>query len=88
MYDTGSSDLWVTGLSCSGNACDSKRFHSTASSSYKETDKPFSLYYGIGYTGGYKAYDTVEMGGIKVKHQIMGIANKVHSGPPIQGVQG
>ena len=88
IFDTGSSDLWVPGVSCSGGACGSVRFDSSASSSYKQTEDSFSITYGSGSTGGVKAYDTVRIGEIVVKHQILGVANSVHSGPLLEGIQG
>ncbi|XP_056154322.1 pepsin A-like [Lampris incognitus] len=75
LFDTGSSDLWVPSLNCSGSACnDHAKFRSEDSSTFQPGTKHFSITYGTGYMTGITGYDTVKVGDLFVEHQIFGLS--------------
>lgn len=70
ILDTGSSNLWVPGKSCSSIACFlHKKYDSSASSTYKSNGTDFEIRYGSGELSGFISQDTLTIGDLKVKHQ-------------------
>jgi len=71
MFDTGSSDLLVPSSSCTDKDCEShNQYDSSASSTYVENGKKFSIEYGDGSTAtGTLCDDTVTVGGLAVTGQ-------------------
>jgi len=81
-FDTGSSDIWVPNTGCTpANNCPSGRhlYNPSASSTYKDTGKPFSITYGSGTVSGETVIDRVQVGSIAVGAQYLGSVNKVSS---------
>lgn len=81
--DTGSADLWVVDKGCTASDCgpDSRgKFVEGQSSTYKPVDgQKFDLQYGIGDVSGRYARETVNLGGITIQKQTIGLAN--HTSP-------
>ncbi|KAI7866513.1 aspartic peptidase domain-containing protein [Spinellus fusiger] len=73
--DTGSADLWIPSIACQLNDCILARFDPQKSSTYIDTNYPFSIVYGIGDVRGYYGMDTVKIGEIKVPMQQFGLAD-------------
>ncbi|ORX57070.1 rhizopuspepsin 4 precursor [Hesseltinella vesiculosa] len=75
-FDTGSSDLWVASTICS--TCKSGKqalYNPTKSSTYKKDGRKWSITYGDGSNAsGITAYDTVTIGGLKIKNQLVEMA--------------
>ncbi|KAI8059283.1 Rhizopuspepsin At Ph 4.6 [Gongronella butleri] len=77
-FDTGSSDLWVASTKCS--TCTSTKhtlFNPSKSKTYKAENKKWTISYGDGSSAsGVTGYDTVTLGGIKIKNQLVEIATR------------
>lgn len=70
ILDTGSSNLWVPGKSCSSIACFlHTKYDSSASSTYKANGTDFEIRYGSGELSGFISQDTLTIGDLKVKKQ-------------------
>lgn len=61
VFDTGSSDIWVPGDSCT-NCGFHKPFHPVQSSSYVPSDDEFMISYGSGSVQGVKVTETISLG--------------------------
>ncbi|KMZ07481.1 lysosomal aspartic protease [Drosophila simulans] len=73
QFDTGSSNLWVPGSSCTSAACqDHQVFYKNQSSTYVANGKPFSITYGTGSVSGYLSADYVSFAGLTVQNQTFG----------------
>ncbi|KAJ8370257.1 hypothetical protein SKAU_G00102850 [Synaphobranchus kaupii] len=76
VFDTGSSNLWVPSVYCSSPACQNHaKFNPQQSSTYKSTSQTLSIQYGTGSMTGALGYDTVEVGGISVPSQMLGLSH-------------
>ncbi|ORZ21107.1 aspartic peptidase domain-containing protein [Absidia repens] len=73
--DTGSADLWIPSTACPSNTCPYTRFDSSASSTFKNSNTPFSIQYGIGAVNGTYSTDTVTIAGAQVTNQQFGLAS-------------
>lgn len=70
ILDTGSSNLWIPGKSCSSIACFlHSKYDSAASSTYKANGTEFEIRYGSGELSGFISQDTLTIGDLTVKHQ-------------------
>ncbi|EDW43697.1 lysosomal aspartic protease [Drosophila sechellia] len=73
QFDTGSSNLWVPGSSCTSIACkDHQVFYENQSSTYVANGTPFSITYGTGSVSGYLSADYVSFAGLTVQNQTFG----------------
>jgi len=73
QFDTGSSNLWVPGSSCTSTACeDHQVFYESLSSTYVANGTAFSITYGTGSVSGYLSVDYVSFAGLTVKNQTFG----------------
>ncbi|XP_040277778.1 cathepsin E [Bufo bufo] len=71
IFDTGSSNLWVPSIYCTGQAClQHSRFHPSQSSTYKTEGQPFFIQYGTGNLTGILGIDQVTVQGITVQNQV------------------
>lgn len=70
-----SADLWVPSTSCSATVCPYSRFDSSASSTFKNLNQPFTLTYGVGSVNGTYATDTVTIAGATISNQQFGLAS-------------
>ncbi|XP_033952166.1 gastricsin-like [Pseudochaenichthys georgianus] len=75
LFDTGSANLWVDSIYCSTRACNAHtKFNPRQSSTYSGIGKTFYLPYGAGSLYGTFGYDTVNVGGIEINHQEIGLS--------------
>ena len=79
IADTGSSNTWVSGSSCSSVGCSNmQKFYKKVSSTWRSSDKQFNLSYGTGSCSGVLGTDEVVVGGFNFRMSI-GIATIVDS---------
>uniref|UniRef100_A0A7N6AUY7 Peptidase A1 domain-containing protein n=1 Tax=Anabas testudineus TaxID=64144 RepID=A0A7N6AUY7_ANATE len=75
LFDTGSSNLWVDSVYCTTQACSEIfRFNPQQSSTFSSTSQSFYLPYGAGSLYGVFGYDTVNVGGIVITNQEIGLS--------------
>ncbi|KAI8056243.1 aspartic peptidase domain-containing protein [Syncephalis plumigaleata] len=73
VFDTGSSDFWVTSNKCRSKACKNHRqFNASSSSSYQDTSRRFHVRYGTGSLFGAVSTDVVSIGDLVVEQQTFG----------------
>lgn len=77
IFDTGSSNLWVTGRKCSSEGCmKHRRFDETKSNSYSALDEDMSVEFGTGSVTGSLATESFSIGGVvNVHNQTFGTIN-------------
>ncbi|WVW78445.1 hypothetical protein I302_100399 [Kwoniella bestiolae CBS 10118] len=89
VLDTGSSDLWVAGDSCTTGACTSMdTYDHTTSKSNVNLSSSFSIEYGSGTAAGSLVQDLVTLGGYSVASQTFASCDEVSSGLLSSGVSG
>jgi len=69
IFDTGSSNLWIPGVSCGLNCGLHPEYNSTLSSTYIKNGSTFSIDYVSGPVSGFLSVDTVTLGGLAIKQQ-------------------
>lgn len=70
ILDTGSSNLWIPGSSCTSIACFlHTKYDSSASSTYKQNGSEFEIRYGSGSLSGFVSQDVVHIGDMSIEHQ-------------------
>ncbi|XP_043572465.1 gastricsin-like [Chiloscyllium plagiosum] len=75
LFDTGSSNLWVPSIYCNSAPCGNHaRFNPTQSSTFTTNGQTFSFSYGSGSLSGYFGYDTVNVAGISISKQELGLS--------------
>jgi hypothetical protein len=79
IFDSGSSNLWITSDACSSEACVlHKQFHPRKSRTYKKLDMEMSVQFGTGQIEGFLARDTFVLGPLRVHNQAFGqITNEI-----------
>jgi len=92
VYDTGSSNLWVPGASCSDSGCSGKdKYNSRASSTYVANGFPIQISYGTGSMTGVLDVDNLKLAGLTIKQATFGEATSLASffnGQPMDGILG
>ncbi|XP_040018008.2 gastricsin [Gasterosteus aculeatus] len=75
LFDTGSANLWVDSVYCNTQACNTHtKFNPQQSSTYSGKGQTFYLPYGAGSLYGTFGYDTVNVGGIVINNQEIGLS--------------
>uniref|UniRef100_A0A7N8WN80 Gastricsin n=1 Tax=Mastacembelus armatus TaxID=205130 RepID=A0A7N8WN80_9TELE len=75
LFDTGSANLWVDSVYCNTQACNTHtKFNPQQSSTYVSKGQNFYLPYGAGSLYGVFGYDTVNVGGIVIPNQEIGLS--------------
>ncbi|KPP67437.1 progastricsin-like, partial [Scleropages formosus] len=90
LFDTGSANLWVDSIYCNTQACSKSltstlhrpnrrpnshtKFNPQSSSTFTSTNQTFYLPYGAGSLDGVFGYDTVNVGGIVITNQEVGLS--------------
>lgn len=73
IFDTGSSNLWVTSIYCTSPACKMHaQFNPSQSDTYRALGSPFSIQYGTGSLSGIIGADQVSVEGLTVVNQQFG----------------
>jgi hypothetical protein len=92
IMDTGSSNLWVPTVACTGVPCNGKhKYNPSSSSTYKDNGKNITIHYGTGSMQGYLVYDTVSVAGAAVKNQEFALATELatfFTGSAFDGILG
>lgn len=93
IFDTGSSDLWVTGKNCRSVACQGHPvYDSKASSSYLSQNRMFSIQYGTGSLLGLVGNERMTIGDIQLQNQTFGESTVepglTFAGVPFDGILG
>ncbi|ODN76856.1 hypothetical protein L202_05448 [Cryptococcus amylolentus CBS 6039] len=92
IMDTGSSDLWVAGSTCTADFCtQTTTFDTSNSSTFSTSNEAFNITYGSGDADGELATDTVSMGGFSVTDQTFGVVTSTSAdliSSPLSGLMG
>jgi cathepsin D len=92
IYDTGSSNLWVPGKSCSNCKSGSVRYDSSKSTEYSKNGESFSMQYGTGSCTGFLSNDVITLGGATITNFTFGEvateAEDVFGSAPFDGILG
>ncbi|KAG0093677.1 hypothetical protein BGZ92_003579 [Podila epicladia] len=90
VFDTGSSDLWVSSISCLSSTCMGlRRFNPQRSSSFRQDNRQWAVTYADNSrVSGVLGVDDVTVAGIEVKSQIFGLANVNIGSTAAPGVDG
>jgi cathepsin D len=80
VLDTGSSDLWLAGETCTSCPSSTPIFKSSASSSFQSGSIRTPISYGLGGVDGLLSSDIVQMGGFTIDDQILVNVDTVLSG--------
>ncbi|XP_069696622.1 pepsin A-like isoform X2 [Periplaneta americana] len=81
MFDTGSSDVWVSSTRCRSDSCKlQNRYNAAKSSTYRRRTGQYQIRYGSGELVAVNAQDTLRIGKIAVKNQVFGEAETSTSG--------
>ncbi|XP_043307616.1 pregnancy-associated glycoprotein 1-like [Cervus canadensis] len=91
VFDTGSSDLWVPSILCTSPSCSSHvMFRHNESSTYRHTNKTFSIKYCSGRMKGVVGRDTVRIGDLVSTDQPFGLSVEQYGfeGMPLDGILG
>ncbi|CAL8358639.1 unnamed protein product [Lota lota] len=82
LFDTGSSNLWVDSSYCNTQACNvHTKFNPQQSSTYSVNGQTVYIPYGAGSLYGVFGYDTVNVGGIVIPHQEIGLSTQEPTQP-------
>ena len=77
IFDTGSSNLWITGDTCTSPACKIHRmFKPRLSRTFRRMHVEMSVQFGTGRIKGFLGQDTFHLGPIHVRHQTFGQITK------------
>ncbi|XDB65899.1 hypothetical protein AB1E18_019209 [Capra hircus] len=91
VFDTGSADLWVPSDFCAVQACSiHARFRHLQSSTFRPTNRTFSITYGCGTVKGIVVHDTVRIGDLVSTDQPFGLSTAEYGFKriPFDGVLG
>jgi hypothetical protein len=92
VFDTGSANLWVPGVSCNDYGCQGKaKYNSKKSSTYQSNGESISIQYGTGSMDGFLDADNVGIAGTTVAGQVFGEATDLadfFNGQPMDGILG
>lgn len=75
IFDTGSSWLWVPSANCRSTCVGKTLFNDTESSTFVNFDKTFYAAYGSGKVKGDFGEDTVRLGDLVVRNQVLGLVS-------------
>jgi len=77
IFDTGSSNLWITSTECKTLSCQLHRqFNPKSSSTFKRLDLALQVEFGSGSVEGSLAEDVIAIGPVEVSHQAFGLIEK------------
>ncbi|XP_028813188.1 gastricsin-like [Denticeps clupeoides] len=90
LYDTGSANLWVDSVYCNSQSCNvHSKFNPQQSSTFRNSGSTTQIVYGAGGVDLMLGYDTVNVGGISVQNQVVGLSTSAQLSPtPFAGVVG
>ncbi|KAF9902582.1 hypothetical protein BX616_001885 [Lobosporangium transversale] len=90
VFDTGSSDLWVSSTSCQSTICTAlRRFNPTRSSTFRQDGRTWSINYAdSSWVTGVLGVDDITVAGITVTHQTFGLASVNTGSTAATGVDG
>ncbi|CAG8516589.1 5560_t:CDS:1 [Acaulospora morrowiae] len=89
LLDTGSSDLWVSDISCSGCG-NMRKYDPKRDGSFRTNNKPFDISYGKGHVQGYISSADLSLNGALIPQQVFGLATKAvdFQDRPFDGIMG
>jgi hypothetical protein len=79
LIDSGSADTWVPSTACDNCSDQHQRLGKKISSSFRGSQKPFSITYGTGSVSGILAQDRLMIAGLKLSNHTIGLAHKESS---------
>lgn len=80
IFDTGSSDLWVSSADCDSGFCSkSQKYRPDDSSTSAKLEDTFSIQYGKGSVSGIAVKDQLSLANYTIQDQVFGMATKVSS---------
>eukprot|EP01128_Nolandella_sp_AFSM9_P008486 TRINITY_DN51_c0_g1_i1.p1 TRINITY_DN51_c0_g1~~TRINITY_DN51_c0_g1_i1.p1 ORF type:complete len:376 (+),score=119.42 TRINITY_DN51_c0_g1_i1:22-1149(+) len=92
VFDTGSSNLWVSGSGCSDSGCEGmNKYNAKTSSTYVPNGESISIQYGTGSMIGVLDQDTLSVAGFTVTNVTFGAATSLapfFHGQPMDGILG
>lgn len=91
VFDTGSANLWVPSKKCKANCHKKNLFDASASSSFAQDNRKFSIAYGSGSVRGKLGSDTLNVAGINVVKQTFGLGTSLSDelgNVPFDGILG
>jgi len=92
VFDTGSSNLWVAGVTCNDAGCQGMhKYDPSKSRTYVANGEGLSIQYGTGSMDGYLDQDSVGVAGLNVKNVTFGQATSLapfFAGQPMDGILG
>ncbi|XP_057583843.1 pregnancy-associated glycoprotein 2-like [Hippopotamus amphibius kiboko] len=79
IFDTGSSNFWVTSIYCSSPSCRTHNFFDPhLSTTFQFSGRPIDINYGFGRMVGFLGYDTVRIGKLVILCQEFALSQKEH----------
>jgi len=92
VFDTGSSNLWIPGVSCTDSACQGKdKYDSSKSRTYVANGQQIQIQYGTGSMTGILDQDVVTVANLSVPNCVFGEAQSLadfFAGQPLDGILG
>ncbi|KAK9707945.1 aspartic proteinase precursor [Basidiobolus ranarum] len=77
IFEPGSSDFWAPAVACTSNASlNHRNFDPSKSSTFTPANGNFSIQYGTGSLTGTTGHDTVDVGGLKITNQTIGLSTQ------------
>ena len=77
LFDTGSSEFWIPNEGCSGSRCQNHRQFRSGPNTVTAKNAVLEIDYISGKISGVPVFESVSIGGMRIKNQSIGLANVV-----------